>query len=93
MIALGCFWQITLEASQVAIHYSKEIFDKSNSASSLLLIFSSIGAIIGNIISVKVAEKRLVSFTLFTTLFISLILGFSSILDLARSLDEFTTNK
>ena len=90
MIALGCFWQISVEASQVAIHYSKEIFDKSNSASSLLLIFSSIGAIIGNIISVKVAEKRLVSFTLFTTLFISLILGFSSILELAKTLDMYS---
>ena len=65
MIALGCFWQISVEASQVAINYSKDIFDKSNSASSLLLIFSSIGAIIGNIVSVKVSEKRLLSFRIF----------------------------
>jgi hypothetical protein len=59
MIGLACFWQISVEASQVAINYSKDFFDKSNSASSLLLIFSSIGAILGNILSVKLAEKRL----------------------------------
>ena len=89
MIALWCFWQISVEASQVAINYSKDIFDKSNSASSLLLIFSSIGAIIGNIVSVRVSEKRLFSFRIFAWVFILLILGFSSILDLARSLDEY----
>jgi len=62
MIGLACFWQISVEASQVAINYSKDFFDKSNSASSLLLIFSSIGAILGNILSVKISEKRLKSF-------------------------------
>lgn len=89
MIALGCFWQISVEASQVAINYSKEIFDTSNFASSLLLIFSSIGAIIGNIVSVKTAHNRLFSFRIFVWVFIILIFGFSRILGLAKSLDLY----
>lgn len=89
MIALGCFWQISVEASQVAINYSKDIFEKSNSASSLLLLFSSIGAIIGNVVSVKFADKRLLGFTLFSGIFIGLIFGFSSILGLAKTLDQY----
>lgn len=89
MIALGCFWQISVEASQVAINYSKDFFDKSNSASSLLLLFSSVGAILGNIISVRLSSKREQSFTILTTLFILVILSFSTILGLARTLDMY----
>ncbi len=90
MIALGCFWQISVEASQVAVNYSRDIFDKSISASSLLLLFSSIGAILGNVISVKFAEKRLLGFTIFSTVFIALIFAFSTLLGLAKSLDQYT---
>ena len=89
MIALGCFWQISVEASQVAVNYSRDIFDKSISASSLLLLFSSIGAILGNVISVKFAEKRLLGFTIFSTVFIALIFAFSTLLGLAKSLDQY----
>lgn len=89
MIALGCFWQISVEASQVAINYSKEVFEKSNSTSSLLLLFSSLGAILGNIISVKFSDKRRLSFSILTILFIALIFGFSSILYLAKTLDQY----
>ncbi len=89
MIALGCFWQISVEASQVAVNYSRDIFDKSISASSLLLLFSSIGAILGNVISVKFAEKRLMGFTIFSTVFIALIFAFSTLLGLAKSLDQY----
>ena len=89
MIGLACFWQISVEASQVAINYSKDIFAKSNAVSSLLLLFSSVGAIIGNIISVKFSHKRLQSFSLFSGIFIVIIFGFSSILDLAKTLDQY----
>ncbi|MBP9779529.1 hypothetical protein KBD33_02795 [Candidatus Gracilibacteria bacterium] len=89
MIALGCFWQISVEASQVAINYSKEFFSKTNSESSLLLIFSSIGAILGNIISVKLSMKRLQSFIGVTLGFIIIILSFSSVLHLAKTLDMY----
>ncbi len=89
MIGLACFWQISVEASQVAINYSKEFFEKSNSASSLLLIFSSIGAILGNILSVKISEKRLSSFLWITWGFVFVIFLFSTILGLAKALDIY----
>ncbi len=89
MIGLACFWQISVEASQVAITYSKEFFDKSNSASSLLLIFSSIGAIIGNIISVKIANHRLRSFLILGMIFTGIIFLFSTILSLAKTQEMY----
>lgn len=89
MIALGCFWQISVEASQVAINYSKDYFDKSNSASSLLLLFSSVWAILWNIISVRLASRRAQSFTFLTVIFIVIILSFSTILGLAKTLDMY----
>ncbi len=89
MIGLACFWQISVEASQVAIIYSKEFFDKSNSAASLLLIFSSIGAILGNILSVKISEKRLKSFLYITGGFVIIIFFFSTVLSLAKTLDIY----
>lgn len=89
MIGLACFWQISVEASQVAINYSKDFFDKSNSASSLLLIFSSIGAILGNILSVKISEKRLKSFVWITSGFVIIIFLFSTILGFAKTLDIY----
>jgi MFS family permease len=90
MVALACFWQISVEASQVAINYSKEVFEKSNSASSLLLLFSSVWAILGNVLSVKFGEKRLTAFLVFSTFFIALIFWFSSLLGLAKNLDQYT---
>ena len=89
MIGLACFWQISVEASQVAINYSKEFFDKTNSASSLLLIFSSVGAILGNILSVKISEKRLKSFLYITGGFVIIIFFFSTVLSLAKTLDIY----
>jgi MFS family permease len=89
MIGLGCFWQISVEASQVAINYSKDFFDKSNSAASLLLLFSSVGAILGNILSVKLSNSRSRSFIVMTACFIVIIFGFSSLLGLAKSLDIY----
>ena len=89
MIGLACFWQISVEASQVAINYSKDFFDKSNSASSLLLIFSSIGAILGNILSVKISEKRLKSFMWITSGFVIIVFLFSTILGLAKIFDIY----
>lgn len=89
MIGLACFWQISVEASQVAINYSKDFFDKSNSASSLLLIFSSIGAILGNILSVKISEKRLKSFMWITSGFVIIVFLFSTILGFAKMLDIY----
>ena len=90
MIGLGCFWQISVEASQVAINYSKEFFDKSNSAASFLLLFSSLGAIIGNIVSVKIAQHRMRSFLVLAILFSITIFSFSSILSLALKFDQYT---
>lgn len=89
MIGLACFWQISVEASQVAINYSKEFFDKSNSASSLLLIFSSIGAILWNIVSVKISTKRQRSFITLTGIFVGIVFLFSTFLALAKSLDMY----
>lgn len=89
MIGLGCFWQISVEASQVAINYSKEFFDKSNSAASFLLLFSSLGAIIGNIVSVKIAQHRMRSFLVLAILFSITIFSFSSILSLVLKLDQY----
>ena len=89
MIGLACFWQISVEASQVAINYSKDFFNTSNSASSMLLIFSSIGAILGNIISVKISGKRLQSFVGITGGFVLIIFFFSTILGLAKTLDSY----
>jgi predicted MFS family arabinose efflux permease len=85
MIGLACFWQISVEASQVAINYSKEFFGKSNSEASLLLIFSSIGAILGNILSVKVSKWRKTSFLILTLFFIVVVFSFSTVLSLAHT--------
>lgn len=89
MIGLWCFWQISVEASQVAINYSKEYFHTSNATSSLLLIYSSIGAILGNILSVKFQSKRLWTFLIFSVIFSLVIALFSTVLDLARSTDVY----
>lgn len=89
MIGLACFWQISVEASQVAINYSKEFFGKSNFASSFLLIFSSVGAILGNILSVKMSEKRLQSFVLITSGFVLIVFLFSTILGFAKGLNQY----
>jgi MFS family permease len=90
MIGLACFWQISVEASQVAINYSKEVFEKSNSVSSLLLIFSSIGAIIGNILSVKLSHKRLESFVWMTSWFVAIVFLFSTFLGLAKTFELYS---
>lgn len=89
MIGLGCFWQISIEASQVAINFSKDIFEKSNSVSSLLLLFSSVGAILGNIISVRLSRNRLPAFLGMTGVFTAIIFLFSTILSLAKSTDTY----
>lgn len=89
MVGLGCFWQISVEASQVAINYSKEIFEKSNSVSSLLLLFSSVGAILGNVLSVKLSKNRSPSFLWMTGIFIGIIFLFSTILGLAKSMENY----
>ncbi len=90
MIALACFWQISSEASQVAIKYSIEFFHTSESSATLLLAFSAIGAILGNIISVKLADKRLWSFIVLTLWFIVILFSFSSLLWLARDLGIYS---
>lgn len=89
MIALSCFWQISVEASQVAINYSKDFFAKDNAEASLLLMFSSVWAIVGNIFSVKIATYRSQSFTLITTLFLITVFWFSSVLDIAKNIDKY----
>ncbi len=89
MVGLGCFWQISVEASQVAINYSKEIFEKSNSISSLLLLFSSVGAILGNVLSVQLSKNRLPSFVWMTGIFMIIIFLFSTILGFAKSMDNY----
>lgn len=58
MIALGLLWQISTEAAQLAVGYSTEAFGKTNMQASALLIFSSIGAVFGNIISMKLPVTR-----------------------------------
>lgn len=89
MIALACFWQISSEASQVAIKYSIEYFHTSESSATLLLAFSAIGAILGNIVSVKLANKRLWSFFGLTLWFVIILFLFSSLLGLASTLDIY----
>ena len=89
MIGLACFWQISVEASQVAINYSKDVFEKSNSVSSLLLIFSSVGAILGNVLSVKLSGKRLQSFIGITCGFVGIIFLFSTFLGLAKTFELY----
>ncbi len=58
MIALGLLWQISTEAAQLAVGFSTEAFGKTNMQASALLIFSSIGAVFGNIISMKLPVTR-----------------------------------
>ena len=89
MIGLACFWQISVEASQVAINFSKEFFGKSNAESSLLLIFSSVGAILGNIVSVKFAFWRRQAFLVLTSIFIVIIFSFSTVLSLAHTFELY----
>jgi MFS family permease len=89
MVGLGCFWQISVEASQVAINYSKEYFGKTNSESALLLLFSSVGAILGNVLSVRLSKNRLPSFMWMTGVFIGIIFLFSTILGLAESMKAY----
>jgi hypothetical protein len=45
LLAIGCFWEVSLEASQVALYFAKEQLGYSNTAASILLVYSSIGAI------------------------------------------------
>ncbi len=89
MIGLACFWQISVEASQVAINYSKEVFEKSNSVSSLLLLFSSVGAILGNIVSVKLGHNRMRGFLILASIFLLTMFGFSTVLSIAQRLDLY----
>jgi MFS family permease len=89
MIGLACFWQISVEASQVAINYSKEFFGKTNAESSLLLLFSSVGAILGNIVSVRFSPWRCQAFLILTSIFIVIMFCFSVVLRLAHTLDLY----
>lgn len=89
MVGLACFWQISVEASQVAINYSKEFFGKTNAESSLLLLFSSVGAILGNIVSVRFSPWRQRAFLILTSIFIVIMFCFSVVLGLARTLDLY----
>ena len=89
MVALGLLWQISTEAAQLAVGYSTEAFGKTNMQASALLIFSSLGAVFGNILSMKLPLSREKSFLLLGNIFMLLVFAFSSLLQLAHASDQF----
>lgn len=75
IIGLCIIWEASSEVSQVIIRYAVEQFHKSQSEATLLLIYSSVGAIIGNMASGYMSRWKEKWYTLFISLFaISLFL-------------------
>lgn len=89
IFGLACFWEISVEVSQMAIRFSKDFFVNSNTQASLLLIYSSLWAIIGNIVSVRFWAKRTGAFIFFTLPLIVIISSFWWILEWAKASDTY----
>ena len=90
LVSLSILWQVSAEFSQLSIAYSVREFAKSNAESSLLLLFSSVGAIIGNIASMKLAKFRIRAISILGGLFFSIILLSVWLFPYANSIDNYT---
>ncbi len=69
IISASFLWAITTIISQKIIEHSIISFGKTTSEASVLLLFSAVGAIIWNAISMKMQNKRWMFFRIFTYAF------------------------
>lgn len=89
ILAITLLWAITTIVSQKSVEISKEIFLKSESQSSLLLLYSSVGAIFGNIISMALQKRRWLFFSISNGIFAVLILAFPSVIQYSLKTDTY----
>ncbi|MBP9779938.1 hypothetical protein KBD33_04945 [Candidatus Gracilibacteria bacterium] len=90
LVSLSILWQVSAEFSQLSIAYSVREFARSNAESSLLLLFSSVGAIIGNIASMKLAKSRIRAISILGGLFFSIILLSVWLFPYANRIDNYS---
>lgn len=69
MLVISLLWAISTIISQKAIEYSALKFDKLNSESAILLLYSALWAIIGNILSTRMQGFRWRYFLVFNIFF------------------------
>ncbi|MDD5770029.1 MAG: MFS transporter [Candidatus Gracilibacteria bacterium] len=69
MVFIALIITIATILSQKAIEYSVENLGKSGSQSAIILLYSAVGSIIGNIVSMKINENKWLYFLIFSILF------------------------
>ncbi|MCP4524125.1 MAG: MFS transporter [Candidatus Gracilibacteria bacterium] len=69
ILTSSLIWSISTIVSQQAVEYSVNNFGKDPSGAAFVLLFSAVGVIIGNIISVKMDTNRWKYFKIFNILF------------------------
>ena len=90
ILAMSLLWAITTIVSQKSVEIAKEVFLKPESEASYLLLYSSIGAILGNVISMALQKRRWISFAIVNLLFAGLILVFPSVIHYALRTDSYS---
>ncbi|MFA5916621.1 MAG: MFS transporter [Candidatus Gracilibacteria bacterium] len=76
IIGSSLLWAITTIVSQSSVEYSVNTFGIEASKASFLLLYSAVGAIAGNILSMKMNTNRWKFFIIFNTLFSFVIIAF-----------------
>lgn len=69
MIFIGLIITIATILSQKAIEYNVEVLKKSGSSSAFILLYSAVGSIIWNILSMSIKNNRWLNFLIFSILF------------------------
>ncbi|MCD5380334.1 hypothetical protein LR004_00245 [Candidatus Gracilibacteria bacterium] len=76
IISSGFIWSVSTVVSQKAVEYSVDTFGKNPSEAGFLLLYSSVGAILGNIVSGFLSKYRWKSFFVLNILLGMLIIAF-----------------
>lgn len=90
ILAITLLWAITTLVSQKSVEISRELFLKSEGQASFLLLYSSVGAIIGNLISMGLQKHRWVSFGICNGIFALLILAFPSVVTYSLAMNSYS---
>ena len=86
---MSLLWAITTIVSQKSVEIAHEVFLKTDSEASYLLLYSSIGAIIGNVLSMFFQKRRWLFFTINNGIFAVLILAFPSVMHSVLQVGEY----
>lgn len=76
MLASSLLWSISTVVSQISMETSVEKFNIDASTAAYIFLFSALGAIIWNIVSMKMSQNRWIYWVIFWSLFSLLIMMF-----------------